>query len=114
MAISKETKEFIENLIQYYTNEISSYKQIAENFIPEIESISDTTFGIIVGNVYSEFMKTYQNQKKTPDLEDIQEFNEIMKDSASLIKKAILEKPEVKGKEKSENKTPEYEFDVEN
>jgi len=77
MAISKETKEFIENLIQHYTDEISSYKQIAEGFIPEIESISDTTFGIIVGNVYSEFMKTYQNQKKTPDLEDIQEFNKI-------------------------------------
>ena len=91
MAISKETKEFIENLIQYYTDEISSYKQIAEDFVPEIKSVSDTTFGIIVGNVYSEFMKTYQNQKKTPDLEDIQEFNKIIKDNASLIKKSILE-----------------------
>ena len=70
---------------------MSSYKQIAEDFIPEIESVSDTTFGIIVGNVYSEFMKTYQNQKKTPDLEDIQEFNKIIKDNAPLIKEAILE-----------------------
>ena len=106
MAISKETKEFIENLIQYYTDEISSYKQIAEDFVPEIESVSDTTFGIIVGNVYSEFMKTYQNQKKTPDLEDIQEFNKIMKHSASLIKKAILE--ETQGKKSS---TPENDQD---
>ena len=96
MAISKETKEFIENLIQYYTDEVSSYKQIAEDFDPEIESVSDTTFGIFVGNVYSEFMKTYQNQKKTPDLEDIQEFNKIMKDSVALIKKAILEEAQEK------------------
>jgi len=103
MAISKETKEFIENLIQYYTDEISSYKQIAENFIPEIESISDTTFGIIVGNVYSEFMKTYQNQKKTPDLEDIQEFNKIIKDNASLIKEAISKKTQEKKSSTPEN-----------
>ncbi len=103
MAISKETKEFIENLIQYYTDEISSYKQIAEDFVPEIESVSDTTFGIIVGNVYSEFMKTYQNQKKTPDLEDIQEFNKIMKDNASLIRKAILEETQKEKLSVSEN-----------
>jgi len=103
MAISKETKEFIENLIQYYTDEISSYKQIAEDFVPEIESVSDTTFGIIVGNIYSEFMKTYQNQKKTPDLEDIQEFNKIMKDSSSLIKKAISKKTQEKKTSTSEN-----------
>ncbi len=103
MVISKETKEFIENLIQYYTDEISSYKQIAEDFVPEIESVSDTTFGIIVGNVYSEFMKTYQNQKKTPALEDIQEFNKILKDSSSLIKKAISKKTQEKKSSTSEN-----------
>jgi len=103
LAISKETKEFIENLIQYYTDEISSYKQIAEDFVPEIESVVDTTFGIIIGNVYSEFMKTYQNQKKTPDLEDIQEFNKIMKDSASSIKKAISKKSEERKSGTSEN-----------
>ncbi len=51
-------------------------------------------------------MKTYQNQKKTPDLEDIQEFNKIMKDSVALIKKAILE--ETQGKKSS---TPENDQD---
>jgi len=83
-------------LDENYFRIFDSKKQIAGYFDPEIESVSDTTFGIIVGNVYSEFMKTYQNQKKTPDLEDIQEFNKIMKDGASLIKKAILEEAQEK------------------
>ena len=38
MTISKENKEFIENLIEYYITESESYKQIAENFFPEVES----------------------------------------------------------------------------
>ncbi len=48
-------------------------------------------------------MKTYQNQKKTPDLEDIQEFNKIMKDSSSLIKRAISKKNQEKKSSTSEN-----------
>jgi hypothetical protein len=47
MAISKENKEFVNSLIEYYISESESYKQIAENFLPEVESISDTVFGII-------------------------------------------------------------------
>ena len=49
MAISKENKEFIDSLIDYYISESESYRQIAENFAPEVESIPDTAFGIITG-----------------------------------------------------------------
>jgi len=34
MSISKENKEFIDSLIEYYISESESYKQIAENFLP--------------------------------------------------------------------------------
>ncbi|NOS61955.1 MAG: hypothetical protein HOO66_02800 [Nitrosarchaeum sp.] len=91
MAISKENKEFIDSLIDYYISESESYRQIAENFAPEVESIPDTAFGIIIGCVYSGFLQAYQNQQQTPGLEDIREFNQILKDRAPLIKKAILE-----------------------
>ena len=37
MTISKENKEFINSLIEYYVSESESYKQIAENFLPEVE-----------------------------------------------------------------------------
>lgn len=90
MAISKENKEFITSLIDYYINESESYRQIAENFVPEIESVPDTSFGIITGCVYSGFLQAYQNQQQTPSLEDIKEFNEIIKKCAPLIKKSIL------------------------
>ena len=91
MSISKENKEFIDSLIEYYISESGSYKQIAENFLPEVESIPDTAFGIITGCVYSGFLQAYQNQQQTPSLEDINEFNQIIKKKVLLIKKSILE-----------------------
>ena len=96
MGISKETKEFMDNLIDYYISEAESYKQIAENFVPEVGSISDTTFGIITGCVYSGFLQAYQNQQQTPNLEDMKEFNQIIKNRAPLIKKAILNASKIK------------------
>ncbi|HET6518126.1 MAG TPA: hypothetical protein VFG25_07920 [Nitrosopumilaceae archaeon] len=91
MAISKENKEYVESLIHYYISEASSYEQIAEGFVPEIESVVDTAFGIITGNIYSEFMQAYLNQKTDVSVEDIQEFYSIIKQRAPLIKKAIME-----------------------
>ena len=90
MTISKENKTFIDSLIDYYINEAESYRQIAENFVPEVESVPDTAFGIITGCVYSGFLQAYQNQQLTPGLEDMKEFNEIIKKRAPLIKKALL------------------------
>ena len=89
MTISKENKEFIDSLIEYYVAESESYKQIAESFRPEVESIPDTAFGIITGCVYSGFLQAYQNQQQTPSLEDMDEFNQIIKKKALLIKKSI-------------------------
>ncbi len=106
MAISKENKEFIDSLIEYYISESESYIQIAENFVPEVESVPDTTFGIITGCVYSGFLQAYQNQQQTPSLEDMQEFNQIIKEQASLIKKSILNSSRLQIDEKeSENKS---------
>jgi len=91
MGISKENKDFIDSLIDYYINESESYRQIAENFVPEIKSVPDTAFGIITGCVYSGFLQAYQNQHQIPSLEDMKEFNQIIKERAPLIKKSILE-----------------------
>ena len=91
MAISKENQDFINSLIDYYVSESESYKQISESFTPEIESITDTTFGIITGCIYSGFLQAYQNQQETPSAEDINQFQEIIKVRAAEIKKAILE-----------------------
>ena len=95
MVISKENKDFINSLIDYYISESESYKQIAENFVPEIESVPDTAFGIITGCVYSGFLQAYQNQQQTPSLEDMKEFNQIIKDRVAIIKKSIIDPPKV-------------------
>ena len=91
MSISKENKEFIDSLIEYYISESESYKQIAENFLPEVESIPDTAFGIITGCVYSGFLQAYQNQQQSPSLEDMDEFNQIIKKSISELTKINTE-----------------------
>ena len=104
MAISKENKDFIDSLIDYYISESEAYKQIAENFIPEVESVPDTAFGIITGCVYSGFLQAYQNQQQTPGLEDVKEFNEIIKKRAPIIKKSILNPNKVQFNEKNKEK----------
>jgi len=106
MVISKENKDFIDSLIDYYISESESYRQIAENFVSEVESVPDTAFGIITGCVYSGFLQAYQNQQQIPSLEDMQEFNHIIKERAPLIKKSILGPSKLQGGEKeSENKS---------
>jgi hypothetical protein len=90
MAITKHTKDFLENLIDYYINEAPSYRQIAESYSPEITSIEDAAFGVIAGCVYSAFLRAYENENKSVDLEDIQEFNKLLKDKAAIIKKAVM------------------------
>ncbi|MDH3277692.1 MAG: hypothetical protein OEM21_06285 [Nitrosopumilus sp.] len=106
MAISKENKEFIDSLIDYYISESQSYRQIAENYVPEVTSVSDTAFGIIAGCVYAGFLQAYQNQQQSPGLEDMKEFNQILKERAPLIKKSLMDKTnsDLKAKVNTESK----------
>jgi hypothetical protein len=90
MAITKHTKDFLDSLIDYYISEAPSYRQIAEAYSPEITSIEDAAFGVIAGCVYSAFLRAYENENKSVDLEDIQEFNKLLKDKAAIIKKAVM------------------------
>ena len=101
MTISNENREFIYSLIDYYISESQSYRQIAENYLPEVESVSDTAFGIIAGCVYSGFLQAYQNQQQSPSLEDMKEFNQIIKEKAFLIKKSLLEKSDDNSQQES-------------
>jgi len=91
VAISNENKRFIESLMDYYTSEAGSYRQIAEQFEPEIESVPDAAFGIIAGCIYASFLEACRNQQVQPGLEDMTEFNQILKRRAATIKKAIVD-----------------------
>ena len=90
MPLHPSTIDFIENLINYYISEASSYKQIAQIYTDEASDVTAATLGIIVGCVYSGFLQTYKDQRQNPSLEDTQEFNGIIKRRASDIRKAIL------------------------
>ena len=94
MAIPVTTKDFINNLIDYYISEASSYKQFAQEYTSNVTDITATTFGIIIGCVYSGFLQAYANQKQKPGLDDIQEFHQIIKRRIDQIKKGILDAKE--------------------
>ena len=90
MVISKENQEFLEGLIDYYVKEAKSYREIAQEFSSEIDSVLDIAFGIIIGCIYSSFLQAYSNQKQIPDMEDIQEFNDMITKTTKIIKKSIM------------------------
>jgi len=90
MVISKENQEFLEGLIDYYVKEAKSYREIAQEFSSEINSVTNTAFGIIIGCIYSSFLQAYSNQKQVPAMEDIQEFNEMITKNTEIIKKSIM------------------------
>ena len=89
MTISKENKEFLEGLIEYYISEAESYREMAQEYSLKIDSVPDTAFGIIIGCIYSSFLQTYSNQKLTPDVHDVQEFMDIIMIKSNLIMDAI-------------------------
>ena len=89
MTVTKENKVFLEGLIEYYISEAQSYREMAQEYSLKIDSVPDTTFGIIIGCIYSSFLQTYSNQKLTPDVHDVQEFTEIIMIKSNAIMNAI-------------------------
>ena len=63
--------------------------QIADEFNEVTNSKTDTAFGIIVGTVYSSFLQTYSNQGLKVELEDMQEFYDLVKTNANKIKESF-------------------------
>ena len=90
MTLSNEIQNFLDSQIEYYSNEAESYKEMAREYNLGDNSVADTTFGIIIGCIYSSFLQTYTNQNITPNSQDIEEFNKIIIDNSDRIKKSIL------------------------
>jgi len=89
MTVTKENKVFLEGQIEYYISEAQSYREMAQEYSLKIDSVPDTTFGIIIGCIYSSFLQTYSNQKLTPTVQDVQEFTEIIMMKSNAIMDAI-------------------------
>jgi len=90
MTLSNEIQTFLDSQIEYYTNEAKSYMEMAKECDLDDNSVSDTTFGLIVGCIYSSFIQTYTNQDNTPNSQDVKEFTEIIVKNSKKIKESIL------------------------
>ena len=89
MTVTKANKVFLEGQIEYYISEAQSYREMAQEYSLKIDSVPDTTFGIIIGCIYSSFLQTYSNQKLTPTVQDVQEFTEIIMMKSNAIMDSI-------------------------
>ena len=92
MTISDENKKFLEDLLQYYIDQADSYSQIASEYGKFSKSKREIAFGVIVGTIYSTFLQTYSNQQLEVKLDDIQQFNDFIRDNIGKISDALDKK----------------------
>ena len=90
MTLSNEIQTFLDTQIDYYTKEAKSYKEMAEEYKLDSNSVPDATFGIIVGCIYSSFLQIYTNQNSTPNSQEMEEFTEIIIKNTQKIKTSIV------------------------
>ena len=90
MTLSNEIQIFLDSQIEYYTKEAKSYKEMAEEYKLDSNSVPDATFGIIVGCIYSSFLQTYTNQNSAPNSQEMEEFTRIIIKNAKKIKESII------------------------
>ncbi len=90
MTVSNELQKFLDSQIEYYVKEAKSYKEMAQEYDLDANSVTDTAFGIIVGCIYSSFLQTYTNQNTTPNSQDIEEFTKIIIKNSKKIKEPIM------------------------
>ena len=90
MTLSNEIQIFLDSQIEYYTKEAKSYKEMAEEYKLDSDSVPDATFGIIVGCIYSSFLQTYTNQNSAPNSQELEEFTRIIIKNAKKIKESII------------------------
>ena len=100
MTLSNEIQIFLDSQIEYYTKEAKSYKEMVVEYNLDNSSVSDTTFGIIVGCIYSSFLQTYTNQNSAPNLQDMKEFTEIIIKNSKKIKGSIITEDDQKLEQK--------------
>ena len=90
MTLSNEIQMFLDSQIEYYTREAKSYKEMAKEYNLDYSSIHDTTFGIIIGCIYSSFLQTYTNQNTAPSSQEMKDFTEIIIKNTKKIKESII------------------------
>ena len=90
MTLSNETRAFLDSQIEYYNMESQSYKEMAKEYKSDNGSVPDTTYGIIIGCIYSSFLQIYTNQNSAPNSQEMEEFTEIIVKNSKKIKESIV------------------------
>lgn len=88
MTISDANKKFIQSLIDYYIGEPQAYSEIVHAYSPKSE-LSETTVGFVIGMIYSGFLRAFADQDLEIKSDDIEEFNSIIRDNISKIRKSF-------------------------
>ena len=90
MTLPNEIQGFLDSQIEYYAKEAKSYKEMAQGYNLDDDSIHDTAFGIIIGCIYSSFLQVYTNQNSMPNSQEMEDFTEIIIKNSKKIKESII------------------------
>ena len=89
MTLPNEIQGFLDSQIEYYAKEAKSYKEMAQGYNLDGDSIDGTAFGIIIGCIYSSFLQVYTNQNSIPNSQEMEDFTEIIINNSKKIKESI-------------------------
>ena len=89
MTLPNEIQVFLDSQIEYYAKEAKSYKEMAQGYNLDGDSIDGTAFGIIIGCIYSSFLQVYTNQNSMPSSQEMEDFTEIITKNTKKIKESI-------------------------
>ena len=90
MTLPNEIQGFLDSQIEYYSKEAKSYKEMAQEYNLDNNSIHDTAFGIIIGCIYSSFLQVSTNQNSTPNSQEMEDFTGIIIKNTKKIKESII------------------------
>ncbi len=88
MAISEETRSYVDGLIAHYVSEARSYRQLAES-CADGGSVEDTAVGMIVGCIYSAFLQLCRDGGTSPALGEINELVTLINARVPDIRRAM-------------------------
>lgn len=85
----EESRRFVSSLIDYYAGAAASYVELASAYRGVAGSVKDAALGMMAGGIYSGFMQSYQARGASPSLEEMREFNLMMRKCAPRLMEAV-------------------------
>lgn len=88
MALSPETRAYLDGLVEHYVSEAPSYLRLAEPLSGDARA-EDAALGMIAGCVYSAFLQHCRDGGAQPRLDDVNEAMSLIRARVPDLRRAL-------------------------